>query len=219
MSSLVLGSFFYPNNAPPLTALTPLGAFAFSPFVLVSSKFNSISEMTNKQIKFGNPSMGSLPHVLSVLMGKVAGFQAIPLPAKGSGPMIQEILNGQSDVAFAPIAAAKSLVASGRLRYLAATAKIDEIPEIPTFDQLGLGDAVINEWYGLFAPAGISLSLVSQLNKSLNMAVESKEQQQIFSNFGIVPQFSSPEQFSQLLTLYSLRLGKVINEESIKLEI
>jgi len=201
---------------------SPIGAFAFSPQVIVSAKFNSMNEMSNKQINFATPGNGSLQHLMALMVGKTGGLQVMPVHYKGVGPALTEVVSGRADACFCPIPAAVTLVDSGKLKCLAITTQSQNLPSqvstAPTFEQAGFGEAAINEWYGLFGSSGMALNLVDQLNKMLIKVLEVTEIQQKILQIGAVPQISSPEQLSQLLNLYASRLSKVIKDEGIKLE-
>ena len=89
------------------------------------------------------------------------------------------------------------------------------MPNVPTFDQLGIGDATFNDWYGVVAPAGTPANIISQLNNALIRAVDSPDVQQRIKSMGAFPQLSTPEQFGSLIRLYSDLMGKAIRENGI----
>ena len=129
--------------------------------------------------------------------------------------MVADMLANQFDVAISSAILLEPHRASGKLNYLAVTSPMPSLPNVPTFDQLGIGDATFNDWYGVVAPAGTPATIIGQLNNALIRAVDSPDIQQRIKSMGAFPQLSTPEQFGLLIRLYSERMGKAIRENNI----
>lgn len=202
-------------QAPPISSFSPVGAFAYIPQVLASTRHNSFSALKGRQVVFGNNGNGSLPHIMAVMVARSANLSATHIPYRGAAPMLADMLASQFDAGIAPQIIFEPQRINQKLSYLAATAPLPALNNIPTFEQLGIGDAAFNDWYGLIAPAGTPAASVRQLNAALMRAVQSPEVQQRLNSMGALPQLSSPEQFGQLISLYSDRIGKAIRENGI----
>lgn len=204
-------------QSPSITALSPVGAFAYIPQVLASTRHNSFSALAGRQVTFGNIGNGSLAHIMAVMVARSANLRAIHVPYRGVAAMLADMLASQFDAAITSAITLERFRVDQKLNYLAATASLPMLSNVPTFDQVGIGDAAFNDWFGLAASSGAPAAIISQLNAALMRAVQSPEVQQRLAALGALPQFSSPEQFGRLIRLYSDRIGKAMRENGITL--
>ncbi len=205
------------QQAAPINSFSPISAFAYVPQVLASSRHNVFSALSGHEVMFGNAGIGSLSHITAVMVARSANLRVNHIPYKGYPPMLHDMMANNLDVAISSEAVLGPLRASGKLNYLAVTSPMPSQPNVPNFDQLGISDATLTDWYGLLAPAGTPTAIISQLNNALIQVVNSAEVQQRIKSFGALPQLSSPEQFGLLIRLYSERVGKAVRENGIKL--
>lgn len=203
-------------QAPPIDSFSPVSAFAYIPQVLASSRHNNFSALFGREVMFGNSGNGSLAHIMAVMVARNANLRANHIPYRGAAPMLSDMMANQFDVAISSSINLERYRESGKLNYLAVTSKMLSLPNVPTFDQLGIGEATFNDWYGLLAPAGTPTSIISQLNNALIRAMDSPDVQQRIKSLGALPQLSSPEQFGMLIRLYFERMGKAVRDDNIK---
>lgn len=202
-------------QAASVKAFSPVSAFAYIPYVLASSRHNAFPALVGREVAFGNNGNGSLAHIMAVMVARSLKLRASHIPYRGAAPMLNDMISNQFDAAIISAVSSESSRAAGQLNYLAVTSPLPSVPNVPTFEQIGIGDAAFNDWYGLVAPAGTPASIISQLNAVLERAVQSPDVQQRIKSLGALPQLSSPEQFGQLMRLYSDRIGRAIRENGI----
>ncbi len=203
------------REEPSIRSFSPVGAFAYIPQVLASTRHTSFSALTGRQVVFGNTGNGGLSHIMAVMVARSANLRATHVMYRGSDPMLADMLASQIDAAIASRLLLEAQRIDQKLSYLAATAPLPALNNVPTFDQVGIGDAAFNDWYGLIAPAGTPAASIRQLNAALMRAVQSPEVQRRLNSMGALPQLSSPEQFGQLISLYSDRIGKAVRENGL----
>jgi tripartite-type tricarboxylate transporter receptor subunit TctC len=93
-------------------------------------------------------------------------------------------------------------VRSGKLRALAVTAsqRLPALPEVQTFDELGIKGLHVESWYGLVAPAGTPLEQRQKLNAALNTALlKSEVQKQFVEQGALAVKPGTPDQFWQFV--------------------
>jgi tripartite-type tricarboxylate transporter receptor subunit TctC len=213
-SPLVINPHLMPQAAS-INSFSPVSAFAYIPQVLASSRHTVFSALSGREVTFGNHGNGTLAHIMAVMVARSANLRANHIPYRGTAPMLTDMMANQFDVAISTAIYLEQYRASGKLNYLAVTSPIPLLPNVPTFDQLGIGDATLNDWYGVLAPAGTPTAIISQLNNALIRAVNSPDVQQRIKSLGALPQLSSPEQFGLLIRSYFERVGKAIRENGI----
>lgn len=214
LAPLVINPHLMPQAAP-LNSFSPVSAFAYIPQVLASSRHHTFSALAVREVLFGNNGNGTLAHIMAAMVARSANLRATHIPYRGAAPMVTDMMANQFDAAIASAISLEPSRASGKLNYLAVTSPMPSLPNVPTFDQLGIGDATFNDWYGVVAPSGTPTSIINQLNNALIRAVSSPDVQQRIKSMGAFPQLSTPEQFGLLMRLYSERMGKAIRENGI----
>jgi len=136
---------------------------------------------------------------------------------RGSPPALTDLLGGQVQVYFAPIAAAIGYVRDGRLRALAVTtaARTEALPDVPTVAEFVPGyDS--SGFYGIGAPKGTSADIVEKLNKEINAGLADAALKKRFADLGSVPFPCSPADFGKLVADETEKWGKVIRAANIK---
>ena len=142
------------------------------------------------------------------------------MPYKGDTPAIQDTLSGQVQFMFAPVAAAMPHVRSGRLRVLAATSarRLAMLPDVPTMTEEGLDDFVVEQWQGVFAPAGTPAAVVNRLNQEINKVLTDPGVTELADKLGVTLVGGAPRQLGDLQKADSAKWAKVIREGDIKAE-
>jgi tripartite-type tricarboxylate transporter receptor subunit TctC len=163
---------------------------------------------------------GITPHFVSEWFKLRTGADIVHIPYKGAGPVVTDLLAGQIDMAFNTNSVLLQLVKQGRLRALAVTsaARWPELPEVPTLTEAGIFPYPIEVWWGIVGPAGLPRTIVARLNGAVNAALQSTELQANFTNLGIEPRISSPEDFATLLAEDAPRWFDIIRATGIRLE-
>jgi len=112
------------------------------------------------------------------------------------------------------------LINGGRLRALALSAakRSSLIPDVPTFDEAGVQDYRVANWYGILAPAGTPRPVVVTLNKEINAAIQSPPVKERFESSMLEAASTTPEQFSAFMKAEVTRWSQVVKTVGIKAE-
>ncbi|MEY4077679.1 MAG: hypothetical protein RIQ69_2049, partial [Pseudomonadota bacterium] len=149
--------------------VTPIGighstdhAFVVGPAVPDSVKnikdFVEWGKANPGKASIGNPAAGSMPHLLAGRLAMLGGFQITNVPFAGSGPAIPQVMGGQLAGMSSPLGDWVQHHKSGKIRILATSGPDRAVftPDVATFREQGFGELMVREWFGFFAPAGIS---------------------------------------------------------------
>ena len=166
-SALVMAPHLYTNlRYNPFTSLLPIGQITEAPFIVLvnsASKFRSYADLLDYgkanpgKMNFATPGLGTVQHVTIELMMDVGRFSATHVPFKGAAPTVTALLGGEVDFIVETPNSADALVAAGRLRPLAITGtrRLPQMPDTPTFQELGQKDVEMRSWFALIAPKGV----------------------------------------------------------------
>jgi tripartite-type tricarboxylate transporter receptor subunit TctC len=120
------------------------------------------------------------------------------VPYKGSGPALTDVMGGQLDLMFDT--GAFPHIKGGKIRALAVAAdkRSPLIPDVPTFDELGIKGMIMNAWYGVAAPGGTPAPIVVKLNAAINQTLKSGNLAKRLADIGAEVRPGSPKDFSKL---------------------
>ncbi len=121
----------------------------------------------------GNPAAGSMPHLLAGRLAMLGGFQITNVPFAGSGPAIPQVMGGQLAGMSSPLGDWVQHHKSGKIRILATSGPDRAVftPDVLTYREQGFGELLVREWFGFFAPAGVSEAVKQYLNAALRQAM------------------------------------------------
>jgi tripartite-type tricarboxylate transporter receptor subunit TctC len=151
------------------------------------------------KVTVGNSGMGSVTHLVPVLMASKAGAQIVHVPF-GTGLAVAALMGGKIDASSQHPAEVLSQLRAGEVRVLAVSSeKRNNLwPNIPTMKESGV-DLVYNQWRGFAAPKGTPRAVIDKMSAVVKKAVESKEWIEFTASVGTTPQYFDPESFARLV--------------------
>jgi tripartite-type tricarboxylate transporter receptor subunit TctC len=128
--------------------------------------FIALARSKPKQINYASAGAGTSTHLAAALFEHLAHVELVHVPYKGGGPSIIAVVSGEVPVTFGTAAAVSPHIKSGRMRALAVTGgqRSAQMPDLPTIAEAGLQGYAMENWLGLFAPAGTPRAVVEKLN-------------------------------------------------------
>jgi tripartite-type tricarboxylate transporter receptor subunit TctC len=169
---------------------------------------NSVTELVDYakrnpgKISYAVAAAGSVQELAGDLLKVTAGIEIVPVPYKGGGPALNDLLGGQVQMAILVLADTLAHIRSGRLRALAIVegGRAKVAPEIPTVAEAGIpGYAVPDQWIGVLGPAGLPPAIVARLNGELNKALATPETRAALENIGYEVTGGSAQDFAALM--------------------
>ena len=149
-------------------------------------------------ISFASAGMGTASHLAGELFKTMANVDMVHIPYKGNVPAISDLLAGQTALIFATMPTVLPFAKAGRLRALATigSSRSAAAPELPTVAEAALPGFEVNNWIGLFAPAGTPPDIVRRWNGEITRVMQSAEIQARLLNEGARFSPNTPEQFA-----------------------
>ena len=166
-----------------------------------------------------SPGVGTSPHMAGELFKFMTGTDMTHVAYRGSAPVLTDLLGGQVQVYFAPIAAAIEFIRAGKLRALAVTTatRADVFPDVPTVAEFVPGyDS--SAFYGIGAPKNTPADIVDRLNKEINAGLADATLKKRIADLGSVAFPGSPADFGKLVADETEKWAKVIKYANIKPE-
>jgi tripartite-type tricarboxylate transporter receptor subunit TctC len=126
------------------------------------------------ELTIASSGYGSSPHLCAELLKDFAGIDLTHVPYKGSAPAIADLEGGQIDLFFDNSPSILPHIKGGALRALAVTGtkRSPSLPDVPTLQQAGFKDFLVEPWFGIIAPAKVPAAIIAKLNQAFNDAAK-----------------------------------------------
>ncbi len=214
--------FNFSNDIAPVASImrTP-GVMEVTPSFPAKTvpEFIAYAKANPGKVNVASAGPGSAPHLYSELFKMMAGVDLVQVHYHGSGPALPDLMSGQVQVMFDPIASSIQYIRAGTLRALAVTTaeRLAVLPDIPT-----VGDFVpgyeASSWEGIGAPKNTPADIIDKLNREINAGLVDPALRERFTNLGATVLMGSPSDFRKLIADEIEKWGKVIRTANIKPE-
>ena len=170
------------------------------------------------KLAYGSGGSGTTSHLAAELFKSMTQTYMVHIPYRGNSPAVMDLLAGQTQLAFATLPTVIAHVRAGTLRGVAVigTARSAAAPSLPTVAEGGVPGFAVNNWIGLFAPAGTPPEIVRKLNAEVMRIMQLPEVKRRTESEGERHTPNTPEQFAQFQRAEMAKWGKVIKDAGIK---
>ena len=172
------------------------------------------------RLSYGSAGAGSPHHLAMELLKVNAGLHMVHIPYRGAAPALSDLVGGQIPAMMVDMAAGAGFIRAGKIRALAVAnpTRLPQLPDVPTFAELGFKGVEAAAQVGVVAPAGTPAETVAALQKQIAAAINQPTVRQKLIDFGIEPVASSPQDYASLIRSEVTRWHKVIREQHISLD-
>ncbi|WP_232540060.1 tripartite tricarboxylate transporter substrate binding protein [Azohydromonas aeria] len=172
------------------------------------------------KLTYGSAGNGTSTHLAAELLKLTARIQVTHVPYKGASPVVNDLMGGQIDLAFATLPSVAPFIANGKLRALAVTsaARSPLLPDVPTFAESGVPGYQADVWYGVFAPAGTPAAVVDQLHGAFRRASETQEFRKRATSEGMQLTLDASLETGRIARAEEEKWRRVVKEQGIKLD-
>lgn len=211
----------------PLKDLAPISQAAVAVNVLVvhpSLPAKSVKELVAiakarpTDLNYGSSGSGAADHLAGELFNAMVKVKMTHIPYKGGAPAMLDLVSGNVQLVFSTLSTATAAIDGGKVRPLAVAGskRFEGMPDLPTMSEAGLKGFEVNNWYGLFAPAGTAKDIIARANAETVKALAAPDVKKRLMDAGIIATSSSPEGFSTYIRAETAKWGKVIKDANIK---
>jgi len=173
------------------------------------------------KLAYASPGTGTTPHLTGEHIFKLAAkLDIVHIPYKGAGPAAAAVVAGEPAIGSLAMTAPMPFLKSGRLRALAisSTTRSPQLPDVPTFTELGYPEIQEYTWVGFFAPAGTPQEIVNKLNEALNRVLQMPDIRERLEASILEPVGGTPQQFGDYVRSEVARWGVVVKQTGAKVD-
>ena len=202
---------------------TPITNVANVPGVMVvssNSKYTTAQDVIDAarkdpaKLNYGSSGNGGLSHLSGALFGNSTKTEITHVPYKGLGPALNDLMAGQIDVVFDNMPSSGGLIAGNQLRALAVSSptRLANLPNVPTYAEVGLKSMNDMSWYGIGAPANLDPAVLAKLSAAMKKATQNPELIKTIEQQGAIVDFQTPAQFKDTVERSNKAWAKLIKD-------
>jgi tripartite-type tricarboxylate transporter receptor subunit TctC len=225
-SSLAINPIMEKTAYEPLKDLAPVTLVAQVPEMLVVAtsvparnmeELIALCRAQPGKLNFASAGVGGLPHLAGELFKLTAKIDIVHVPYRGAAPAINDLLGQQVQMTFLDLPVILPQIKAGALRPIALGAKTRTslAPDVPTTAEVGMPDLLIENWYGMIAPAATPPDIIAQLNRITIEAMSDPSVKEKLADQGLTLAPQTPQQFRDYIATETQKWAKVIKDAGV----
>jgi tripartite-type tricarboxylate transporter receptor subunit TctC len=212
----------------PLKDFAPVAQLSRQPVLLAahpSLGASSVGELValvkmKPGLAYASSGAGSPQHIAAEWFASLAGIKLTHVPYKGGGQAITDFVGGQVLLASLGPGPLIPHYRAGKLKVLAqaSSARSPGLPEVPTYEEAGIKGLILEQWFGVFVPAGTSNEIIGRLNAGTAQALADPKIRERYAQSGLEPVGGTPERFAAVVRADYSKYGRLVRELNIKID-
>jgi tripartite-type tricarboxylate transporter receptor subunit TctC len=217
------------NPYNPLTDFTPIINVAATPNVIAvhpsfpAKDYKSFLEEIKKnpgKYSYSSSGTGGIGHMQTELFKNLTGAFITHIPYRGAGPALNDTVGGQVPMIFDNLPSALPFITSNRLIpiVVAAPQRLSQMPQVPTFKEVGLEPVNRMAFYGIYGPKGLPKEVVDKVNAGVRKVLEDPAVRKRIEDTGSLVVGNTPEQFTAQIKAEYEVYKKVVDSAKLRLD-
>ena len=206
-------------------AFTPISQVTVIPMVVLvpaKARAATLAELV-RDLKarpgqpYGSAGNATAPHMAAVLFLARAGAEATHVPYRGGSAALPDLISGNLAFAFGTVAYAVEMVRQGQARALGVTSRerLESLPDVPTVAEQGYPGYELNEWNGLYGPAGLPAPVVATVHAAAKQALADPQVKERLAALGAIGTGTDPEAFAGFLAEQRALMTQLVREHRV----
>jgi tripartite-type tricarboxylate transporter receptor subunit TctC len=207
--------------------LVPVGMVMFSPYCFAvhpSLPVGTFAELiaydkaNPGKLNVGNSGVGSIQHLLAIVIAKKYGLKWGMVPYRGGAPAVRAVVSNESNVIFNGALATMPFVKQGQLKGIAVSGdkRLPGLPDLPTFKELGMPIVEVGSWQGFLASKGTPPAMTARLNGEMQKILAMPDIANKIVELGGEVRTDTPEQFGAWIAQAMADWGEVVKAENLQ---
>ena len=213
----------------PVKDFAPVSLVATVPNVIAvnpSLPVTTLDELVKKakaepgRLNYGSAGNGSAGHLAMEYFKAQAKIDVVHVPYKGTGPMLTDLMGGQTQLTFNGVPPIIGQIKGGKLRAIAvgSAKRVPSLPDVPTIAESGYPGFETSQWYGILVAAATPAPIVERLHREIVAALAKPETTKRIVDDGGVAVGNTPAEFAALIAREEKRWGEVVRNAGVKPE-
>ncbi|ABM40480.1 Uncharacterized protein UPF0065 [Acidovorax sp. JS42] len=231
ISSLAISPYLYAklpfNVEKDLQAISLVGT---TPNVIVANPRAPFTDLAGMvayakanpgKLLYATSGVGTGNHLAAELLQKRAEIALTHVPYKGSSQIVPDLISGNVMLSMeSSLVTTFQHIKAGKLRAIAVTSpqRAPALPDVPTVAESGYPGFVVENWFGLIAPAAMPASMADRLAQAWAAGTQTPEVQAAFQSIHANLRSNTPQQFAQFIRAENERWSPLIRSLGLQLD-
>jgi tripartite-type tricarboxylate transporter receptor subunit TctC len=213
----------------PVNDFTPIVNIAATPNVIAvhpgfpAKDYKTFVEVLKKnpgKYSYSSSGTGGIGHLQMELYKSLSGTFVTHIPYRGAGPALNDTVAGQVPMIFDNLPSALPFIREHRLVpiVVAAPQRLKDLPNVPTFKEVGLEPVNRLAFYGIYGPKGLPKDVVEKVHAGVMKALADPAVRKRIEDTGSIVVGNTPEQFAQQIKAEYDVYKKVVDNAKLKLD-
>lgn len=213
----------------PATDLEPITALIYAPYIMAvhpsvparnAAELAAYVRANPGRINFAHSGVGALNHLTMLVVAQHWGGEVTEVFYRGGMLGIQAAVSNESQLVVNGATATLPFVKDDKLRAIAVTGprRLADLPDVPTFAELGWPAADAGIWQGLLAPARTPPATIDRLHRAFAEALAVPATRERLAGLGAQIRTDGPESFRRFLATETETWATVIRARGIRLD-
>lgn len=172
------------------------------------------------QLNYASAGTCSIHHMMGEAFNVAAGTQITHVPYRGSGPALNDLLGGQIGMMFDNLPSSMSYIKAGKIRPIAVAwnKRLESMPNVPTFGELGIKQVNDPAWYGLVAPANTPDYVIKKIHAATVKVLQIPEVKERLRTSGAEPVGNTPAEYAAEIKAELEKMKNLVQKQGIKFD-
>ena len=172
------------------------------------------------KLNYGSAGGGTSHHLAGELFKQQTGTFITHIPYRGSGPALNDAVAGQVEMIFDNLPSALPFIQAGKLIPIAVAApkRLEQLPNVPTFKEVGLEPVNRMAFFGIIGPKGLPKEVVDKVNAGVRKSLEDPAVRKRIEGTGSLIVANTPEQFAEQIKAEFEIYKQLVNSRKLKLD-
>ena len=226
IGTLAINPAVFPNQPyNVLRDFQPVTQFSRSVSLLMAHKstgFTTLAQLEaavrgGTRLAYASTGTGTIGHMVGEIYKKRANLDITHVPYKGTAPAVQDFVAGHVPLLYETPSAVWEHLKAGTAVPLAVTssARMPQMPAVPTFKELGYGDIVFDTWQGIVTRRGLPPAVLEALNREMVKALRSPDIVHSHEEQVNVVVANTPGQFERFIADETRKWASVVKETGV----
>ncbi len=213
----------------PIGQFVPAAPIATSPLVFVVNpsveansmrEFIALAKREPGKLNYGSAGPGSINHLALELMNVRAAIAVVHVPYKGIAPATLDLMSGQIQAMTGTVSATLPFITAKKVKALAVTGarRSPLLPDVPSWQDEGVPDAEVINYWGIVAPAGTPREIIAKLNGDVNRVLAQPETRERLEKEGAQIIAGPPERLGAIIAADLAGWKKLIADAKLSLD-
>jgi len=169
---------------------------------------------------YSSSGTGGIGHLQMELYKNLAGVFVTHIPYRGAGPALNDTVAGQVPIIFDNMPSALPFIQANKLVAIAVAApqRLSQLPQVPTFKEVGLEPVNRMAYYGILGPKNLPKEVVDKISGGVKKALEDPAVRKRIEETGSLVIANTPEQFAAQIKAEFEVYKKVVDSQNLKLD-